>query len=108
VLTHGEPHPANTITTEHGVVLVDWDTALLAPPERDLWDMIGEDASVAAQYEALTGVAIDPDAVELYRRAWDLAEVAIYVTELRRPHERTADVDESWTNLQQYLDPTRW
>ena len=32
VLTHGEPHAANTITTDRGVVLVDWDTALIAPP----------------------------------------------------------------------------
>lgn len=108
VLTHGEPHPANTITTEQGVVLVDWDTVLLGPPERDLWDMVGEHPGVADHYAALTGIAVDPDVIELYRRAWDLAEIAIYVTDLRRPHERTADVDESWTNLQQYLDPARW
>src|SRR5262249_30877108 len=37
VLTHGEPHPGNTIGTDTGIVLIDWDTLLLAPPERDLW-----------------------------------------------------------------------
>ena len=39
VITHGEPHAANAITAPSGLVLVDWDTVLLAPPERDLWDM---------------------------------------------------------------------
>ena len=39
VLTHGEPHAANTITTDSGRVLIDWDTALIAPRERDLWSL---------------------------------------------------------------------
>lgn len=108
VLTHGEPHPANTVTTADGVVLVDWDTALIAPPERDLWDLVGEDASVAVEYAALTGVAVDPATVELYRLAWDLTEIAIYVSDFRRPHERTDDTAEAWTNLQHFLDPSRW
>ena len=29
-------HPANTLMTEHGWLLVDWDTTLLAAPERPL------------------------------------------------------------------------
>ena len=38
VLTHGEPHPGNTLRADDGRwLLVDWDAALLAPPERDLW-----------------------------------------------------------------------
>ncbi|WP_432843998.1 phosphotransferase family protein [Dactylosporangium sp. CA-092794] len=36
VLTHGEPHPGNTMRTGGGWLLIDWDTALLAAPERDL------------------------------------------------------------------------
>lgn len=108
VLTHGEPHPANTITSDRGVVLVEWDTTLIAPPERDLWDMVGEEPSVATQYESLTGVRVDRDAVEMYRLAWDLSEIAIYVSDFRRPHERTDDTTEAWKNLQHFLDPTRW
>lgn len=108
VLTHGEPHPANTITTEHGVVLIDWDTALIAPPERDLWDLVGQASSVAAQYESLTGVRVDHDAVTLYRLAWDLAETALYISDFCQPHERTNDTTEAWQNLQHHLAPTRW
>jgi spectinomycin phosphotransferase/16S rRNA (guanine(1405)-N(7))-methyltransferase len=108
VLTHGEPHPANTITTERGVVLVDWDTALIAPPERDLWDIVGVEPSVAARYESLSGIRLDHHTLELYRLAWDLSEIAIYVSDFRRPHERTEDMTGAWHNLQQYLDPARW
>ena len=31
VLTHGEPHPGNTMRTEDGWWLIDWDTALVGP-----------------------------------------------------------------------------
>ena len=41
VPTHGEPHPGNVVVTGAGPVLVDWDTARLAEPERDLWLVAG-------------------------------------------------------------------
>ena len=67
-------------------MLIDWDTTLIAPPERDLWSLVGEDPAVSDAYTALTGTAVDPGAIELYRLGWDLAEIAIYVTQFRRPH----------------------
>lgn len=108
VLTHGEPHAANTITTERGVVLVDWDTTLIAPPERDLWDLVGEEPSVAARYEILTGTCVNHDAIELYRLAWDLSEIALYISDFGQPHDDTDDTREAWANLKRHLDPTRW
>ena len=36
VVTHGEPHRGNTLVTDTGVVLVDRDICLLAPPERNV------------------------------------------------------------------------
>lgn len=103
VVTHGEPHRANTIVTERGVLLIDWDTTLIAPPERDLWQLVGHDRSVAARYESLTDTPVDNEAIELYRRTWDLAEVATYVSDFRQPHAATEDMTESWQNLQYYL-----
>jgi len=104
VLTHGEPHAANTILTPAGWVLVDWDTALVAPPERDLWAMVGDDPVVVDHYTAATGRTVQPEAIELYRLGWDLAEVAIYTALLRAPHERSEDVDLSWGYLKGYLE----
>jgi len=38
VITHGEPYGANLLSDErHKLYLVDWDSALYAPRERDLW-----------------------------------------------------------------------
>jgi hypothetical protein len=110
VVTHGEPHASNVITTTTGsLVLVDWDTALLAPPERDLSHLAYDDPSVLHRYEHATGTKIDGEALSLYRLWWDLSEVAGYLDLFRSPHEDTADTRESWTNLLQYLRPAqRW
>ncbi len=59
MLTHGEPHRGNTIVTATGVVLVDWDTCLLAPPERDLWLLVGEEPGIRERYATRTGTTLD-------------------------------------------------
>jgi aminoglycoside phosphotransferase (APT) family kinase protein len=108
VVTHGEPHPANTIVTDHGVVLIDWDTTLIAPPERDLWDLIGQDDAITDLYAQRTGTAIDHDAVELYRLMWDLNEIAIYVDQFRHAHVLSEDTETAFVNLLYYLDSSRF
>jgi spectinomycin phosphotransferase/16S rRNA (guanine(1405)-N(7))-methyltransferase len=107
VVTHGEPHPGNTLITDEGVALVDWDTALLAPPERDLWIVAGHDERVLDAYTAATGRAVLADGNTCYRLTWDVVEIALYIAELRGEHAETADTAESWRNLQHYLDPPR-
>ena len=108
VLTHGEPHRGNTITTANGVVLIDWDTALIAPPERDLWSLVDEDPSIVDHYAATTGITPDGGALELYRLWWDLTEVSMFIGEFRRAHRETDDTRVAWAGLTRYLDPTRW
>lgn len=100
VLTHGEPHPGNTMRTPEGWRLIDWDTALVAPPERDLWDLDPGDGSVFAAYVAATGIMPLPPMVELHRIRWDLADLAVYVGRFRRPHGREADDEAAWAVLQ--------
>lgn len=99
VLTHGEPHPGNLIRTGDGLVIVDWDTVRVAPPERDLWLLEPGDGSVAAAYTARTGRAVLPEMMELYRLAWTLTDVAMFVTQLSNPHERSADTEVAWNAL---------
>jgi spectinomycin phosphotransferase/16S rRNA (guanine(1405)-N(7))-methyltransferase len=109
VITHGEPHASNVMATSGGLVLVDWDTALLAPPERDLSHLADDDPSVLTRYAEATGTTIEGEALTLYRLWWDLSEIAGYLDLFRTPHEDTADARESWTELQQYLRPAeRW
>jgi hypothetical protein len=99
VLTHGEPHPGNTMLTPGGWVLVDWDTALVAPPERDLWALDPGDGSVLRGYAAATGIAPAPPMLELYRIRWDLADVAVTASRFARPHDGSSDDDKSWDEL---------
>lgn len=115
VITHGEPHPGNVLVTnaeagsEKRYHLIDWDTNMIAPPERDLWSMAHSDTTVLDAYSAATGVTIDEQALTLYRLRWDLDEIAIYTTLFATQHSETEDAAESWTSLNYYLQPgTRW
>ncbi len=80
VLTHGEPHPGNTMLTSAGWVLIDWDTLLLAPPERDLWSLDPGDGSIIDAYADATGTTPRPPMLELYRIRWDLTDIAACVS----------------------------
>jgi thiamine kinase-like enzyme len=109
VITHGEPHAANVMRSASGLVLVDWDTVLLAPPERDLWYLADHDESILDVYASTSGVEIDREALSLYRLWWDLAEISGYLSLFRGPHGETADTEESWQELKHYLRPAdRW
>jgi spectinomycin phosphotransferase len=96
VLTHGEPHPGNTMLTAGGWVLIDWDTALVAPPERDLWLIDPGDGTILDAYASATGVTPMPDLVEAYRLRWDIADIAVDVGRFRRPHAGTPEDDKAW------------
>lgn len=105
VVTHGEPHSSNVIRdASGGLLLVDWDTTLIAPPERDLWMTLDADMTGWDEYRAVMGSArLNEEALELYRERWALAEICIYVAEFRRPHEETEDSRVSWRELAEYL-----
>ena len=108
VLTHGEPHPGNIIETADGLVLIDWDTVLIAPPERDLWAMIDEDPGIGDEYAARTGSIVDRDALDVYRLWWDLSEIALFVAGFRHVHVDTADMRIAFDVLIRTLESRRW
>jgi aminoglycoside phosphotransferase (APT) family kinase protein len=109
VITHGEPNAANMLRTQAGLMLVDWESVLLAPPERDLWALSDSDPSIPAAYAAATGLTVDADALTLYRLSYDIGEIALYISQFRRDHGETADTAEAWRNLEHFLRPRqRW
>lgn len=97
VPTHGEPHMGNLIRAAEGLMLIDWDSAMLAPPERDVW-MVAErtNGRGLADYEAASGRTIDPDLIERYRLAWALADLADYAVTLRDAGKETDDTAWMW------------
>lgn len=109
VITHGEPNASNVLRTPSGYVFVDWESVLLAPPERDVWVLAEQDPSVVEIYSAASGVALDAEALALYRMWYDLFEIAGYINLFRAPHAATEDAAESWRNLCHFLRPAdRW
>jgi spectinomycin phosphotransferase len=102
VITHGEPHPGNLLRTRAGLYLIDWDMTALARPERDLWWVISGDQD-AARYSWRTGWTVNQDALALYRLRWGLDDIAEFLSEIRAPHQRTADTLVYWTGLQDTL-----
>ena len=95
VLTHGEPHPGNTMRSADGWKLIDWETALVAPPERDLWLLGGGHTG----YTAATGAEVVPEMLELYRRRWLIADLCVDVHRFLRPHSGNSEDQESWELL---------
>ena len=122
VITHGEPHPGNVIRFPRTPVtpgipaapgtagdacragarlaLIDWDTAGLAPPERDLWMVATESGDELSRYAELTGRPADPAAMEFYRLRWALDDLSCFVRDLRAPHRRTPGTEHDWEALE--------
>ncbi len=103
VLTHGEPHPGNLLRADAGWLLIDWDTALVAPPERDLWHLDPGDGSVLDAYARETGRPVRSAMVELYRLGWRLTEIALYTATFRGDHRDTEDTRLSWQGFAWYV-----
>jgi spectinomycin phosphotransferase len=99
VITHGEPHAGNLVRQGTRFLLVDWDTAGLAPPERDLWWVLSPSGDEARLYASLTGRDVSPAAVDLFRLRWDLDDICLYLAKLRAGHERNRDTEVVFAGL---------
>jgi spectinomycin phosphotransferase len=104
VVTHGEPHRANFIAASDGLRLVDWDTTRLAPRERDLWLVLDDELTGWDEYAAEAGdVSLDRETLELYRRWWGLADIAVFTADLRRPHVESEQSEANFRTLRDNL-----
>jgi spectinomycin phosphotransferase len=103
VITHGEPHPGNILRTAGGLHLIDWDTVGLALPERDLWMVAGDGTGAVELYAELTGRQASGAAMQLYRLRWSLDDIALFLREIRRPHEQDEDTELAWEALNEEI-----
>lgn len=109
VATHGEPHAGNVLVTAQGPMLIDWETVLLAPPERDLWTLAAERPALLHEYRTATGSRLDADALALYELQFDLMEIAEYLTLFSDAHATTDETRLAWVKLSRHLQPAaRW
>ncbi len=99
VITHGEPYGANLLSDErHKLYLVDWDSALYAPRERDLWGLPRTESARTA-YDR----AGDERVMRLYRAWYALAELGLYLALFRGPHPGDDNDAQSWANVHLFL-----
>ena len=69
--------------------LIDWDTAALARPERDLWMLDDGTPECLRLHPELAGHTISGPAMEFCRLAWTLSDIASFVQMFRSPHRET-------------------
>jgi spectinomycin phosphotransferase len=108
VVTHGQMHPGNIVRTEDdNLLLVDWDTVVVAPRERDMvW---GDEVHLKTDEDwiAYTSAASSPDidltAVDLYRHIGALWELCNYSEMFRSRHIDDADIRREWADFE-----SRW
>jgi spectinomycin phosphotransferase len=103
VVTHGEPHPGNLIHAADGLRLIDWDTVALARPERDLWMLDDGSLEAFALYEDLTGIPISTTAIDFYRLAWTLSDIASFSDMFRSAHQDSQWIRHKWASFQRLL-----
>lgn len=82
VVTHGEPHVRNQWLADGRTWLIDWESLLLAPRERDLATLVHEGRDVDH----------DPQMVRLFDLEWRLSEIWSFAQWLQGPH--TGDTDD--------------
>lgn len=99
VITHGEPHPGNVLRDGPRRLLIDWDTAGLAWPERDLWSVTQAGTQDSARYEQATGHRPDPRAIEMYALLWALWDIGSFLRRFSGPHEESPDSVTAWEGL---------
>lgn len=100
VVTHGETHRGNTLTDGGRLLLIDWDTVRLAPPERDLWMGLGDDTVARERYERETGHVVSAELTAFYELRWALDDITLYVRDFREPHGASADLAQAWDGLE--------
>jgi spectinomycin phosphotransferase len=99
VITHGEPHEGNILRWAGRLYLIDWDTAGLALPERDLWSVADADGREADRYAELTGRRVNTAMMRMYRTRWSLDDIMLSLGEFRGPHEQNGDTELAWEAL---------
>ena len=108
VITHGEPHPANLMSVSGRLVLIDWDTVGLGPPERDL-ALIATGSEDLGRYQQATGRQLDPAVLTFYRLRWYLDDLASAIRLFRNRHRDTRDTRRWRDGLAPRLDQLpRW
>jgi spectinomycin phosphotransferase len=115
ILCHADIHVGNLLVDTSGQLhIVDWDTMLLAPRERDLMFMgmgLGSNALVSTReqarlfYEGYGNTDIDYEALAYYRCERIIQDVYEYATQLLQTSGDSADRREGLAQFRSQFEP---
>lgn len=93
VLCHTDLHTSNILVSqERKIFVVDWDAPRLAPKERDLMFILGNQEAEGSFFEGYGKVTAHPEAVAYYRYEWVGQEFLDYVERIFGVHEMGDEV----------------
>lgn len=103
VLCHGDIHAGNILIDKNGAIyIVDWDTLILAPKEKDLMFTGGGIGSVWNKpkeselfYQGYGSVDINPTALAYYRYERIVQDIAAFCEEIFLTHKSGPDREKS-------------
>lgn len=88
VLCHTDFHTSNILVSHVGkIFVVDWDAPKLAPKERDLMFMLGNEDAEQSFFEGYGQAPIDMETVAYYRHEWVGQEFLDYADRIYGSHE---------------------
>ncbi len=94
VVTHGEPGEHNQWVADGRTYLLDWESLLLAPAERDLGTLV---------QSGIEAERADPDLVRFFDLEWRLAEIQAFTPWLAGPHDDDEDAQVALGGLRHEL-----
>lgn len=104
VLTHGDITGRNIIMAKDGLKLVDWDGAMIAPPERDLNFLLDNPHFSVNKYLKKMGLkSYDPKLKEYYGQQWALGSIIGNLENLLTLDLNPEDHDEYLNEAKEYL-----
>ncbi len=110
VITHGDAHPANMLREGSGNIrLIDWDLAIRAPAERDLFMFRGRDTlrfeAFYKGYKRLRpAFEISPGLLSFFALVRTVSDIADWAEQLASPHQAEDEAVHSLDGLDEELE----
>jgi spectinomycin phosphotransferase len=112
VLCHADLHPGNTVIDGTGkLFIVDWDSPILAPREKDLMFIGGghrfKNTDIHAFYKGYGEVKLNRQLIAYYRNERIVADIAVYADEILGEKGTTEDRETGLELLMSQFEPGR-
>lgn len=104
VLCHSDPSSGNIIISpDDNVYLIDWDTPIMAPPERDLFHL-RQWATAVESYKSVMGTTeLDNRVLHYYQLEWDIQEIVDYGSRMLYFEQSDSQNEHDWSELQDHM-----